>query len=209
MEQEKPNKNLWKSSFIALLLLNFSVLVIIALLIFWPVERSKVPAGEHQTTQNSSEFIIRTTKKNLNELINAYMYEYMKDSKHKYSVSLEEDVQLVGELPVFSTTVPLSIRLEPFVQDNGDVVLKQKSISLGLLELPNKKVMEYMSKYLPMPNWVTINPDDEEIYVAVTQMDIKSNFHVSVEQMDLEANNLSFKLKVPYETLGIETFLSK
>lgn len=209
MEQEKPNKNLWKSSFIALLLLNFSVLVIIALLIFWPVERPKVPVGEHQITQNSSEFIIRTTKKNLNELINAYMYEYMKDSKHKYSVSLEEDVQLVGELPVFSTTVPLSIRLEPLVQDNGDVVLKQKSISLGLLELPNKKVMEYMSKYLPMPNWVTINPDDEEVYVAVTQMDIKSNFHVSVEQMDLGANNLSFKLKVPYETLGIETFLSK
>lgn len=209
MEQEKPNRNLWKSSFIALLLLNFSVLAIIALLIFWPVERSKVPVGEHQTTQNSSEFIIRTTKKNLNELINAYMYEYMKDSKHKYSVSLEEDVQLVGELPVFSTTVPLSIRLEPLVQDNGDVVLKQKSISLGLLELPNKKVMEYMSEYLPMPDWVTINPDDEEIYVAVTQMDIKSNFHVSVEQMDLEANNLSFKLKVPYETLGIETFLSK
>lgn len=66
-----------------------------------------------------------------------------------------------------------------------------------------------MSEYLPMPDWVTINPDDEEIYVAVTQMDIKSNFHVSVEQMDLEANNLSFKLKVPYETLGIETFLSK
>lgn len=209
MEQDNMKKNKWKWAFIVLVLLNVSVLLIIAVLIFWPVEQTKVPTTEHQTTQESSEFIIRTTKKNLNELINAYMYEYLKNSKHKYSVSLEEDVQLVGELPVFSTTVPVSIRFEPLVQDNGDVVLKQKSITLGLLELPNKKVMEYMSKHLPVPQWVTINPDEEEIYVAVTQMDIKSNFHVSVEHMDLDANNLSFKLKVPYETLGIETFLQK
>src|SRR5690606_18542985 len=151
--------------------------------------------GEHQVTQDSSEFVIRTTKKNLNELINAYMYEYLKDSNHQYRVSLEEDVHIVGDIPVFSTTVPLSIRLEPIVQENGDVVLKQKSISLGLMELPNKKIMEYMNKYLPVPKWVTINPDDEEIYVAVTKMDIKSNFQVSVENMDLEGNNLAFKIK--------------
>ncbi|WP_047983862.1 YpmS family protein [Ornithinibacillus californiensis] len=209
MEQEKSNSSKWRTAFIVLLLLNFFVVLSIIAFIFWPVEQTDMSISEHQTTQDNSEFIIRTTKKNLNELINAYMYEYLKDSKHKYRVALEEDVHLIGELPVFSTTVPVSIRLEPLVQENGDVILKQKSISLGLMELPNKKVMEYMKKYLPVPKWVTFNPEEEEIYVAVTQMDIKSNFHVSVEHMDLDANNLSFKLKVPYESLGIETFLPK
>ncbi|WP_096272888.1 YpmS family protein [Paucisalibacillus globulus] len=209
MENNKKNKNKWKRYFYTLLLLNISVLLIIGLLIFWPVNQSVVPFSEHDATHESSEFIIRTTKKNLNELINAYMYEYLKDSKHQYRVSLEEDVHLIGELPVFSTTVPIQVHLEPIVQDNGDVILKQKSISLGLMELPNKKIMEYMDKYLPVPKWVSINPEEEEIYVAVTQMDIKSNFRVSVEQMDLEANNLAFKLNVPYETLGIETLLMK
>lgn len=186
------------------------IIAIISILIFWPISnQADIPFTEHQTTQDSSEFIIRTTKKNLNELINAYMYEYLEGSKHKYRVTLDEDVELIGEIPVFSTTVPVSIKLEPIVQDNGDVILRQKSISLGLMELPNKKVMEYMDKYLPVPNWVTINPKLEEIHVAVTKMDIKSNFHVSVEQMDLEANNLAFKIKIPYETLGIETFLEK
>jgi uncharacterized protein YpmS len=209
LENNKKNKNKWKRYFYTLLLLNISVLLIIGLLIFWPVNQSVVPFSEHDATHESSEFIIRTTKKNLNELINAYMYEYLKDSKHQYRVSLEEDVHLIGELPVFSTTVPIQVHLEPIVQDNGDVILKQKSISLGLMELPNKKIMEYMDKYLPVPKWVSINPEEEEIYVAVTQMDIKSNFRVSVEQMDLEANNLAFKLNVPYETLGIETLLMK
>ncbi|WP_010097679.1 YpmS family protein [Ornithinibacillus scapharcae] len=210
MEQDKQNINKWKWSFFTLLFINIVFITIIFGLIFWPVKNeADIPFSEHQTTQDSSEFIIRTTKKNLNELINAYMYEYLKDSKHKYRVTLDEDVELVGEIPVFSTTVPISIRLEPIVQENGDVILRQKSISLGLMELPNKKVMEYMDKYLPVPNWVNINPKEEEIHVAVTQMDIKSNFHVSVEQMDLERNNLAFKIKIPYETLGIETFLEK
>ncbi|GGA63497.1 YpmS family protein [Ornithinibacillus halotolerans] len=209
MKRSNRNKNKWKRSFFTLLILNIIIVIIITSLIFWPVDRPNMSIGEHQVTQDSSEFVIRTTKKNLNELINAYMYEYLKDSNHQYRVSLEEDVHIVGDIPVFSTTVPLSIRLEPIVQENGDVVLKQKSISLGLMELPNKKIMEYMNKYLPVPKWVTINPDDEEIYVAVTKMDIKSNFQVSVENMDLEGNNLAFKIKVPYETLGIETFLRK
>src|SRR5699024_5888875 len=65
-------------------------------------------------------------------------------------------------------------------------------------------IMEYIKKYLPMPEWVTVNPEKEEIYVAVTQMDIKSNFKVGIERIDLEANNLAFKIKVPYKTLGID-----
>jgi uncharacterized protein YpmS len=209
LENNKRKKNKWKRYFIALLLLNVSVLLIIVLLIFWPVSQSNMPFTEHEATHESSEFIIRTTKKNLNELVNAYMYEYLKDSKHQYRVSLEDDVHLIGELPIFSTTVPVQVHLDPIVQENGDVILKQKSISLGLMELPNKKIMEYLDKYMTFPKWVSINPEEEEIYVAVTQMEIKSNFRVSVEQMDLEANNLAFKLKVPYETLGIETLLMK
>jgi len=64
--------------------------------------------------------------------------------------------------------------------------------------------MEYLEAYLPMPKWVTINPANEEIYVAVTDMEIKSNLNVSVKNFDLEANNLAFNIEVPYKTLGIE-----
>src|SRR5699024_2129755 len=108
-----------------------------------------LPDKKEAFEQKSSEFTIRTTKENVNELINAYLSEWLKNTQQQYRVSLEDDVHLTGELPVFSTTVPLSVHLEPIVQENGDVVLKQNSISLDLLELPNKQIMEYMDKYLP------------------------------------------------------------
>ena len=201
---EQNKKMSWKRLFYILLTVNVAVVIVLFTLIFWPVPEKDLPKQTETTEQRSSEFVIRTTKENLNELMNAYLSEWLKNTDHQYRVSLEDDVHLIGELPVFSSTVPLSVHLEPIVQDNGDVVLKQKSISLGLLELPNKKIMEYIDKYLPMPDWVIVNPSEEEVYVAVTEMDIRSNFEVAIEHIDLEVNNLALKIKVPYESLGID-----
>lgn len=194
----------WRKLFFSLLILNILVLVTIIALVFWPVDSTEINYKDQVTSQDSSEFVVRTTKKNLNELVNAYIEKLTEGTKHSYRIELDEDVHLLGELPVFSTTVPLSVHLVPFVQDNGDVILKQKSISVGLLQLPNKKIMEYMEKFLPMPKWVTIDAKEEEIYVAVTDMDIKSNFKVEVESLDIEANNLAFRINIPYKTLGID-----
>lgn len=196
-------KKKWKRLFYSLVVINVFVIISLVTLIFWPVAKTYIPSSDNETGGQSTEFTVRTTKENLNELVNAYIDKLLKNSKHQYSVSFEEDVHLIGELPVFSTTVPLSVHLDPEVQKNGDVILKQKSISVGMLELPNKKIMEYMKKYLPMPNWVTVDPSEEEIYVAVTDMNIRSNFGVKLEHIDLEKNNLAFKIQIPYSSLGI------
>jgi uncharacterized protein YpmS len=203
-KERRKVKSKWKKLFYSLLAINVVVVVILLALIFWPVPDASYPENEATSQDESSEFVVRTTKQNLNDLINAYTDQLLKGTSHHYRIELDEDVHLIGELPVFSATVPLSAHLEPLVQENGDIILKQKSISIGLLELPNRKIMEYIGKYLPMPDWVTVNPKEEEIYVAVTEMDIRSNFEVGVEHIDLEANNLAFRIRIPYQTLGID-----
>lgn len=204
-QKEQSNRNKWKKRFIILCVLNGLILVFLAFFLYSPIPKTEIElAGEKYKSENSSEFVVRTTKQNLNNLVNAYLDKLLANTKHQYTINLDEDVQLLGELPIFSTTVPLLIHLEPIVQENGDVVLKQKSISVGQLQLPNKKIMQYVSKHLPVPEWVVINPKEEEIYVKVTEMEIKSNFKVAVEQFDIEANNLAFKISVPYKTLGID-----
>ncbi|RYG72258.1 DUF2140 family protein [Lentibacillus lipolyticus] len=195
---------MWKQLFFWLCGVNALIVLIIASLLLWPVPEADTPVPEKEDNNRSSEFVVRTTKQNLNELVNAYINKLLEGSNHHYRITLDEDVTLVGELPVFSSSVPVSVHLEPFVQDNGDVILKQKSIAVGQLQLPNKKIMEYLKKYLPMPEWVTVDPANEEIYVAVTDMQIRSNFRISVEQFNLKSNNLAFQINVPYESLGIE-----
>ncbi|RDW20470.1 YpmS family protein [Oceanobacillus chungangensis] len=202
--QRLKEKNKWKTLFYSLLALNIAFIILIAALVFWPGSRGDITLNEENEKNVSSEFFVRTTKKNLNDLINTYLAQLQKGSEHQYQVSLDDDVQLIGELPVFSTTVPLAVHLEPLVQENGDIILKLRSISVGLLELPNKIIMEFMKEYLSMPEWVTIVPNEEAIYLAVTEIKMKSNFHVAVEHIDLEANNLVFKINVPYQSFGID-----
>ena len=203
--QKQPSNNKWKKRFIFLSTINGVMLLFLAIYLYSPIPETELElASEEYKTENSSQFVVRTTKQNLNNLVNAYLDNLLVNTKHQYSINLDDDVQLFGELPIFSSTVPLLIHLEPIVQENGDLVLKQKSISVGQLQLPNKKIMQYIEKYLPVPEWVVINPKDEEIYVKVTEMEIKSNFKVGVEQFDLEANNIAFEFDVPYQTLGID-----
>src|SRR5699024_5487553 len=200
----KQNRKMgWKRLFFILLTVNIAVIILLLALIFWPVPEKDFPDESETTEKKSSEFVIRTTKENLNELVNAYLSEWLKNTNHQYRISLEDDVHLIGELPVFSSTVPLSVHMEPLIQDNGDAILKLRSISIGELKLPSKKIMEYMKKYLPMPEWVTIDPKNKQVYVAINDMEIRSNFKVNIERFDLEANDLAFKIKVPYQTLGI------
>jgi len=202
---KKTNKNTWKKRFLTLAFVNGAILLLLIFYFYSPVPRVDIDKERKAyQSEDSSQFTVRTTKKNLENLVNAYLDQVLQDTEHQFYVALDEDVQLFGEIPIFSTTVPLFVRFEPVVYDNGDIALKQKSISVGELKLPNKKIMQYIDKYLPTPKWVIINPREQEIYVQVTEMDIKSNFKVAVQQFDLEKNNLSFQFDVPYQTLGID-----
>ena len=205
-ERTKKNKA-WKKRFYLLLAINGIIIIGLAGYLYSPIPKKELDiASKQYESENSSQFIVRTTKQNLNNLVNAYLDKLLVNTDHVYSIHLDEDVQLFGELPLFSSTVPLLIHFEPIVQENGDLILKQKSISVGQLQLPNKKIMQYVEKYLPTPEWVIVNPRDEEVYVKVTEMEIKSNFKIAVEQFDVEANNIAFKIEVPYRTLGIDVF---
>src|SRR5699024_11915036 len=87
---------------------------------------------------------VESNKDNLNELIKAYLNETLEESKYKYDVYLDEVVHLEGELPVFSTSIPLYIKLQPIVQDNGDIILKQTSIKLDLLLLTIVIILKFI-----------------------------------------------------------------
>ncbi|CQR46096.1 hypothetical protein BN1058_00343 [Paraliobacillus sp. PM-2] len=192
----------WKRLFIGLLSINLFIVILLFILLFSPT--ADTPTIPEQVTEEKAgaAFTVRSSKQNLSQLVNTYLDKALHDTKGKYTVQFEEDVQFHGSVRAFNTDIPVSIRMEPIVQKNGDLILQQKEMSLGLLLLPKNKILEYVNKQVDLPDWVVIDPKNEQIHVAVTQMDIKSNFNVRIQQFDLENNQLSFRIKVPNETLG-------
>lgn len=200
----------WKKRFIILIVINIIIIVALGMYLYSPIPRTELEiSSDKYKSESSSEFVVRTTKQNVNNLVNAYLDKLLKNSNQHYTINLDEDVQLFGKLPMFSSTVPLLIHFEPVVQKNGDLALHVKSISVANLKLPNKKIMKYVKKYLPVPSWVVIQPDKERVYVMVTEMDIKSNLEVGVEQFNVEENNIAFRIRIPYKTLGIDPVIEK
>lgn len=194
------SSNQWKRYFFTLLTINIVVIVVILSLLFWPVSNKKITKKDFPSKAEYAQFMIQTDKEQLNELINGYLEDILADKQFSYSIVLDDDVLLQGEVPIFSSTIPLSIHLEPYVLDDGNLMLRQKSISIGQLRLPNETVLTYVDLFLPIPDWVTIYPDHEEIYVGLTEMDIKSNFDIQVEQFDLYDDDIAFIINVPLHT---------
>ncbi|WP_226581693.1 YpmS family protein [Halobacillus litoralis] len=188
--------NKWRTSFWILALVNLGIIAWLVALVFLPSSYTIVNV-EQKKESSDAEFTIVSTKENMEQLANEYLSELSTQTVFDYSVSLDRKVTLAGNIRAFDQVIPIKVELEPVVQENGDLVLKQEKISLGQLPLPNKKVLEFVKDNYKLPEWVVVNPNDENIYVAVTQMETASNFNVKVDRFNLNSNQLAFKITVP------------
>ncbi|QAS53170.1 YpmS family protein [Halobacillus litoralis] len=191
--------NKWRTLFWLLALVNMGVILWLVALVFLPSSYTIVNVDQEKKS-SEAEFTIVSTKENMEQLANEYLGELSTQTVFDYSISLDRNVTLVGNIRAFEQVIPVKLELNPKVQKNGDLILEQERISLGQLPLPNKKVLEFVKDNYNLPEWVKVNPNDENIYVAVTQMDTASNFNVKVDRFNLNANQLAFKISVPSDS---------
>lgn len=175
------------------------VLLIILLFVFLikgPNEDIKIP--ETEKVQNDVRFTIQTNRQDLNTLINHYLKEEYSGSLD-YKVLLTDEVELYGNIPVFSENVEMKLTFEPVALENGDLELQQKTISIGKLTLPVPLVLKFIQSSYPIPDWVTIQPNEEKVYMELQNMKLKSDLKVRVNEFDLKNNDIEFSLQVPME----------
>ena len=190
----------WKRLFSLLLGINIAfvllIILLFVLLIKSPSEDVKAP--ETETVQNDVRFTIQTNKQDLNRLINHYLKEEYSGSLD-YEVLLTDEVELYGNIPVFSENVEMKLTFEPVALENGDLELQQKTISIGKLTLPVPLVLKFIQSSYPIPDWVTIQPNEEKVYMELQNMKLKSDLKVRVHEFDLKNNDIEFLLQVPME----------
>ncbi|HAQ08651.1 MAG TPA: DUF2140 domain-containing protein, partial [Bacillus bacterium] len=147
-------KNKWKTSFFVLLGLVAAVILFFFIIVSVPVEKSKMERIDKKSNPNDVAFEVKTNKRDLNRLINNYIEEEGKTSKIKYDVLLTDEVELYGTLPLFNQELELVLSFEPHALDNGDLILKQSSISIGKLRLPVPTVLKFVRDSYDLPEAV-------------------------------------------------------
>jgi uncharacterized protein YpmS len=191
-------KNKWKTGFF--LLLGFIVIIIIILLSLVMIpgdEKGKI----QQTLPNNKNvsFEVKSNKADLNVLINQYIKKEAADSPIEYSIQLQNEVELYGTLQFFSQEVDLKLTFVPEALENGDLVLKQKSISVGSLPLPVSYVLKFIKDNYKLPKGVDILPNDKMIHVHMQQLELKSDVSIKVNRFDLPKDDIAFTILVPVE----------
>ncbi|MFB5662452.1 YpmS family protein [Alteribacillus sp. HJP-4] len=190
----------WKWLFISLAAINVGVIIYLMLLFNASPAEPMFPT-EEDAVETDVEFSISSDKNNLNHLIDRYISQLSTKGNSNYTVELNNKVKLEGSMKAFDQQIPATVILEPKVQENGDLILEQESISLGQLQLPNRNVLQYIKSNYEMPDWIEVNPDRENIYVSVTEISSKPNIQVKAEEFDLKNDRISFSVHTTYESL--------
>lgn len=189
--------NKWKIGFFILLGVIVAAILFVWILIASPVEETKLEPGTKGAGTNDVAFNVSTNKRDLNRVINHYLEEESKNSQINYQVLLTDEVELYGTLPLFSQELELRLTFEPQALKNGDLILNQRSISVGMLNLPVSTVLKFVRDSYDLPDAVNIQPKEERVYVSMQRLKLKSDIKVRVNEFDLKKDNIKFTLFVP------------
>lgn len=192
------NKNKWKIAF--LILFSFNLLIVILFFSFLVIGSNKPSQVKNkEITASVAEFVIQTDKNDLNSLINHYIEDEGLNGPIDYHVLLDDEVELYGSIPVFSHELELKMTFEPEALENGDLILRQESISLGGISLPVNHVMKLIRDSYKLPEWVIIQPNEKTVYVNLQQMELNGGIQVRAKEFDLTNNRILFSMFVPAE----------
>ncbi|MGE8077790.1 YpmS family protein [Peribacillus loiseleuriae] len=189
------SKASWKYLFLGLVTINVIALVTVIILINLPANDEEISKIDRK--DQGVSFVINTNRDDLNTLISQYIEKEGLTGSVHYDVHLSDVVELYGTMPFFGRDIELKLTFVPEAQSNGDVVLKQESISVGQLNLPVSYVLNFINRQYKTPDWVTIQPDKEQIYVSLQNMELKSDVKVKAKEFDLKNDKISFVLTVP------------
>ncbi|RFB16851.1 DUF2140 family protein [Bacillus sp. HNG] len=190
-------KNKWKVLFLTLLSINLVCVLIFFGLLFTP--NKEVTPKEKVVSNDYVNLSVETNKEDLTRVINNFLKKEAKDNPLNYKVLLTERVMLLGTIQVFGKEIDMVMTFKPKVLENGDLLLQQEAFTVGQVSLPVTFVLRYINDYYNLPEWVQIDAKNQDIYVYLSEMKMKSDTKVEVDTFDLSKDELRFKLQVPMD----------
>ncbi|MBM7577366.1 YpmS family protein [Jeotgalibacillus terrae] len=189
-------KNTWKFLFFGLLLIVILTAAMVIYLLMRPVEGEQAIATPSASPEPGAEFEVITNREDLTIMANRFIEEELGGSID-YSVLFDDRVKLNGEIPIFSTTIDFQMSFEANALENGNLLLTQESLSLGAIDLPVSSVLKFINDSYEFPDWVVMEPQNQQIVVQVTEIDVPEGLNVKTNEFNLEEDEISFSIYVP------------
>ncbi|WP_088006291.1 YpmS family protein [Indiicoccus explosivorum] len=188
--------NRWKIAFFTL----FSAVIAgLLLLVFAAVSPSddfvSYESGAKATADGNS-LVIRTTKEDFEGIANTLIRKEMGNQKFPLTLSVDDDVSLSTELDVFSVTLPILLTFEPVVQPDGSLLLEQKSVKVGMLDIPPSQALKLLEDSVDLPEFMEVRTGDEEILLQLPEIPLESGMTVEAMKFNLQENDIRLRVTI-------------
>lgn len=191
--------NVWK---VAFFVLSGAIVLLLSLVIYWATSPVDTPiAAPHNTIHKSTDSVlyVETTAEDFEKMAMKYLSRELKNSSLPIDVEVNDSIQLFSEIIVFGVTVPISMKFDPVVNEQGNIHLKQREVNVGSLYIPSTMVLKLMDEAIKFPQWMVIRPNEEEIFVDLSNLTLSSGAKVKAKKIDLENNYIQLEVVVPNE----------
>ncbi len=152
---------------------------------------------QHSKGTDEATFTIQTNKQRLNQLIASRIKE--EPAEMPYMVELLEDhVQFRSAISVLGQRVPITINFLPEVLENGDLLLRVETFTLGLLNLPVEQVLQLITSWIDLADWIITYPADRVVEVKVTSIKLDENesIYFKFTTFDLEEDLIELEMVI-------------
>lgn len=197
--QVKPKqaKNPWKLAFTILLALVIATLAFILFQVYTPnqaVQKKTATVANTPTT----EINVKMDKKQLGSVVNYYLNHQQKESNNiKYKFILDKSAILIGTTKVLGEKISFTLYAQPTLNQDGNIVLKIKSVAIGSLNAPKKFVLNYVKNNFKTGQLVQITPRKSKITLNLNKLQTKQGIRLKGQQLDLARNDIRFKIMIP------------
>lgn len=190
--------NKWKVAFLLLFTLVVVTIVSTVYLITRPIPDT--PISTASKLPNGGHLEVHTTPKDFENMANRLIESSMKTSKIPVTMSIDQDVKLQSTLTVFEMNLPIAMTFEPTIVD-GNLLLKQKTVEVGMLDIPPNTALKLLKDSVDLPSWMVIQPNEEQIYLNLTEMHVplgeKIIGRVKAKEFNLKEKRIILDVVIP------------
>ncbi len=190
--------NRWKVSFFLLAGVVIAAIVYLFILIGATAESEPIPKAKEFAGLNNS-LTVSATKDDFEGIANTFIHKAMKEEPLPVTMQVEDDIVLSSELIVFSYKLPVTMHFNPIVQEDGNLLLKQSSLEVGLLNLPPSTVLKVLKDSVDLPPWMIVRPKEEEIFIDLSDLPISGDLKVKAKQFNLEKDEILLEIMIREE----------
>lgn len=188
--------NKWKIAFLLLAGLILIAVVSVMYLITSDVKQASI---SEPLQAEGNVLSVETTAKEFEAIAKQYLGAAINQSPLPLELVVDDKIYLYSTLTIFNIDVPIQMDFDPVVKD-GNIVLEQDAIHVGKLNIQPKAVLKIIEDAVDFPSWITVRPNDEEIYVDLSRINIAVGSRVRAKEIDLPNDKIVLEVIIPNET---------